>query len=594
MKQFFFILLFSLACASTAFAQTSAFTLTTAHTGLDADQNKVLTYVSNLPRNGTLKYINWDAQSLVDNNGNVSVTLPNENNGQPIVFTVIDVHYATNTEYALFGRAALGNIALYVTPQGMGGTIDLNTSSYKIYPLGGTKGLLIEKSPTEEEGASCGTDTSNPEGGGEDGFCEDDCGKAVLDVLAMVTPAAQTWVNDNFGMFGQWFLFVETNNINGAFANSAVSNKRVRVRIINYTPNFALTGNIFNDRDQLSANAHAQQVVQQNGADVGILLTNQNYGSVFGITNSLDPASTNKFCIAQVAFISSIRYTFAHELAHQFGCLHSNPLTTGCPHGKNMLNGRNTIMANGAANNTRIQHFSNPDISFGGEATGTVGSRNNAAQIRGGFCEVVNNNTPVFFAANFDIDPVVCEDYPFSAYASGEEGWGITMGFWEQWCTGPYSYQWSWSSNPNFTSAQNIGTNSPALDLPEPPKCPVFYLRVTVTSAIGCTASYTRAIHCQTGPCERSTNEGTQAISARHQVIPNPAKDQIRVLLDNIGYVKNVSIVNSAGAKQQTPQWSISDQGEVTCNVSTLQTGLWFLRVQGSEKNLTLKFTIVR
>jgi hypothetical protein len=287
-------------------------------------------------------------------------------------------------------------------------------------------------------------------------------------------------------------------------------------------------------------------------------------------------------------------YTFAHEIGHHFGCRHSIPLTAGCPHGKNMLNGRNTIMANGAANNTRIQHFSNPDISFGSESTGTVGSRNNAAQIRGAFCEVVNNNTPMFFAANFDIDPVVCENYPFSAYASGEEGWGITMGFWEQWCTGPYSYQWSWSSNPNFTSPQNIGTNSPALDLPEPPKCPLFYLRVTVTSATGCTASYTRAIHCQTGPCQRSTNGGTGPISALNQVIPNPANDQIRVQLSEIGYVKNISIVNAAGAEQHIAQWSKSDQGEITCNVSDLRAGLWFLRVQGSEKNLTLKFTIVR
>lgn len=594
MKYFIFILLSFTICANLSFAQTSSFTITTLHQGLDSDQNKVLTYVNNLPRNGSLMYINWTTQGLVDANGDIIVTLPDENNGLPITFNIIDADYSSTTEYALFGRSALGNIALYVTPQGTGGTIDLITSSYSLYPLGGTKGLLIKESPTGLEPGSCGTDTSSPGGGNEDGFCEDDCGKAVLDVLAMVTPAAQTWVNDNFGIFGQWFLFVETNNINGAFVNSAVSNKRVRVRIINYTPNFALTDNIFVDSDQLSANTHAQQTVQINGADVGILLTKQDYGTIFGVTNSLDPLSTNKFCIAQVEFISSIRYTFAHELAHQFGCLHSNPLTTGCPHGKNMLNGRNTIVANQAPNHTRIQHFSNPDISFGGEATGTAGSRNNAAQIRGAFCEAANNNTPVFFAANFDTDPVVCEGYPFSAYANGVEGWGITSGFWEQWCTGPYTYQWSWSNNPNFSTPHNVGTNSPVLELPEPPVCPLFYLRVTVTSAAGCTASYTRAVHCQPEPCDRSAKGGVGANFAYNQIIPNPANDQIRVLLADTGEIKNISVINAAGTTHQITQYSILNQGEITCSISTLQTGLWFLRVHGSEKSLTLKFTIVR
>jgi hypothetical protein len=58
--------------------------------------------------------------------------------------------------------------------------------------------------------------------------------------------------------------------------------------------------------------------------------------------------------------------------------------------------------------------------------------------------------------------------------------------------------------------------------------------------------------------------------------------------------VKNISIVSASGTEQHTAQWSKSDQGEIICNVSALRAGLWFLQVQGSEKNLTLKFTIVR
>lgn len=596
MRQFFFILLSFLVCTNSLLAQTTAFTLTTAHTGLDADQNKVLTYVSNLPRNGNLLYVNWDAQGLVGNNGNIYIALPNENNGQPITFELIDAHYATTTEYALFGRSSLGNIALYVTPQGTGGTIDLTTTSYRLYPLGGIKGLLIKGSSTEAESGICGVDSASPEGGG---YCEDDCGSALLDVLAMVTPAAQTWVNDNFGIFGQWFLFAETNNINGAFFVSGVPNKRVRVRVINYTPNLPLTTNFALDLVNFRNNAEAQQLGQQNGADIRVLITNQDYtafGGPFGAipTDQLDPTTTNKVAIVEVPFIGSIRYTFAHEIAHHFGCRHSVPLGTGCPHGKNMSNGRNTIMANFAQNNTRIQHFSNPDIFFAGEATGNVGTRNNAAQIRGAFCEVVNNNAPTIFSANFGYDPVVCEGYPFYASASAEEGWGLTFLGWEQWCVGPYSYQWSWSGNPNFSNPHNIGTNSSQLELPAPPQCPNFYLRVTITSSAGCSASYTRFIKCQPEPCERDSKGQAGEIASANQITPNPANDQIRVLLDGIGYIKSISAVNSAGTAQQITRFSRSSQGEVTCNVSDLHPGLWFLQVQGSEKSRTLKFAIVR
>jgi hypothetical protein len=512
--------LFLLIWASNLMAQTSAFTLVNPHGGLDTDQNKVLTYVSNLPRSGDLRHIEWDGQGPVDQNGNISIALPNENGGQPIIFKVTAADYSSPTEYALLGTCPEGEIALYITPEGTGGNIDLVTTSYYLYPLGNAKGLLIEKSPLAAENGTCGTDNLNPENNETLNFCEDDCGNAVLDVLAMVTPLANQWITDNFGWLGPWFLFSETHNINLAFINSEVFNKRVRVRTVNYTPNFPLTNNIENDLNALSANQDAQITLQQSGADVGILLTNQNYGQVFGIANSLDPFSTNKFCISQVAFINSIRYTFAHELAHQFGCLHSNPLTTGCPHGFNMPIGRNTIVANNAPNNTRIQHFSNPDVLFAGQATGVDGARNNAAQIRGAFCEVANNNTPVIFSANFEHEQFVCEGLPF--WASGisegayqENIWGLLEP-----CQGPYTYQWSWSAHPNFAISYNIGTNSPWLALNEPPNCPQFYLRLTITPTAGCsTSTFTKLINCQEGVCEVSPRR-TPSCPSRLQPLP--------------------------------------------------------------------------
>lgn len=582
-------------CTTNVLAQSAAFTLVSPYTGLDADQSKVLNYATNQPRLGDVQHIAWATESLFDSNGKITIALPGENDGQPISFEVIGSHFANETDYAVYDKAEQGEIALYVTSQGRGGSITLLTSTYVLYPLGGTKGALIKTNPSEGEAGTCATDLPQPE---ETGYCEDDCGSDILDVLAMVTPGAQQWLDANYGLFGLWFLFVETNNINGAFINSIVSNKRVRVQIISYTPDFLLTTDILGDRNKLIVSTDAQQTLQQSGADVGILLTNQNYGSVFGIASSLDPTNTNKFCITQVAFVGPIRYTFAHELAHEIGCRHSSPLTTGCPHGKNMAIGKNTIMANNAANNTRIQHFSNPVVFFGGESTGTAGSRDNAAQIRGALCEVANNNSPVWFSTDYTHTSVttgITPDCPFTATANVQPGMQEIWGnLWN--CGTNYTYQWSWLTN-NVTYT-NFGTNSPTLNLSAAPNCPFFYLRLTVSTPIGCSITATKLLFCSQGLACRSSGQGdeetTVPILVEHdRIYPNPAQDRFSVSLEDFPVVASVRAISTNGTAVHTLPMLGYDKGLLTCNVSSLPAGLWFVEILGPDQRKVLKLAIV-
>jgi hypothetical protein len=259
MKQIFLISQMLLLLATYTSAQSSVIALVNPHTGLDADQAKVLNYVGNIPKNGTLMHVNWATQSQIISNGNIIITLPNENNGQPISFLLKDVDFASVTEYSIYGDSPLGSISLYVTPQGIGGRIDLVNKVYAAYPLGGTKGLLIELAPTvSDEGTGCGMGSARE--AAEASFCTMDCGPAELDVLAMVTPGCRQWLTDNWGWLGQWFLFAETHNINGAFVNSLIPNKRVRVRIVDYTPDFTLSGIIEDDLNLLRNSATANQL----------------------------------------------------------------------------------------------------------------------------------------------------------------------------------------------------------------------------------------------------------------------------------------------------------------------------------------------
>jgi hypothetical protein len=508
-------------------------------------------------------------------------------------FHVHGADFASANEYAVFGKSSLGQIAIYVTPQGRGGTIDLTTNSYTMFPLGGTKGLLTQRPEDTPEAANCSNENSE---GDAHGYCEDDCGDDIVDVLVLVTPGANAWLDVSFGWLGQLYLFIETHNINGAFINSIVPNKRVRVQFVNFTPNFGLTTDIGNDLNLLSANSAAQSLLYSRGADIGLLLTNQGYVdgpfNIFGIANSLDPLSTNKFCIAEVAFIGPIRYTFAHEIAHQFGCLHSNPFTEGCPHGRNMPNGRNTIMANGAANNTRIQNFSNPGVLFGGVATGVAATRDNAAQIRGAFCDVANNNAPVWFAASIAYDRNVCIESPFTASVSA--GGSIETWLGLQYCFGPYTYEWSWSPEPTFSSSYVISTSS-SLNLAAPPNCPSFYLRVKVTSPYGCETTSTEYIQCQAPPCPRSYGkiENKAAITGNY-IIPNPASYQARIRLEDNYEVRNIIASNTSGSQRHNLKFSRIESGELLCDVSELIPGFWLLSMEGGPNKTVLKLTVIR
>lgn len=575
------------------FAQSSAFSEISPQSGLSLDQTKVLTFVSNLPHTGAVKYIQWNSQSF--GTGNITFTLPNQNAGQPMSFDVIGANFSTSTDYSLVGTSNLGEVSLYVTAQGTGGNISLSNTTFSLYPLGGDKGLMIETlQSSSPEGFSCAT--SDNSANTQVNYCQGDCGSSVVDVLAMITPAANQWLNNNFGVFGGWFLYNETNNINTALYLSGIQNKNVRVRNINFNPNFPLSGSLNDDKNKLSINSVAQQTLQQSGADVGILLTNQSYegGFGYGISNSLDPLSINKFCIAEVPFIGGIRYTFAHELAHQFGCMHSNingPLVD-CPHGKNMLNGRNTIMANNAANNSRIQYFSNPSVSFAGEATGDVGTRNNAAQIRAAFCETANNNVANNFSAQIN-NAQACQNLPFSATASVVSGFLLPLqGGIEQWCEGAYTYKWSWSTNPNFSNPTIVGSNSGNLTLPSPPSCPQFYLRVTVTTTSGCSITQTKLIICSNKACIPG-NPG-RGVAASGQITPNPAFDQIQIRLEDMPEIVKVVASSASGISNTVLKHSEIESGSFTCDVSNLSQGLWFISVEGVDKSTVLKLVIIR
>ncbi len=587
------------------FAQSNLFLITGKPVSLTEGQTKVFNYALTTPHVGNLMFVKFTSPSSIGQTDAISISIPSVNNGVPMTFEVKNATFDDPQHYSVGFSGSSGYVNLYFSPEGTGATIDLVNRLFVLIPFGSGKGILTERNISGESITACGN-RAEQVAPRETNFCEGDCGTDILDVLLLRTPEANNWLLASWGMFNEWFLYVESHNINLAFANSVIPNKRVRVTAVNYTPDFAwsiaqnVDTRINQDLISVSNSATAQNLMNNRRADIVVLLTNNNYtgtisiqngggtGTIFGISNSLDPFSTNKFCIVQVANIDPSRYTLAHEIGHQFGCQHSSQANgVTCPFGLNMTNGRNTIMANNAPDNSRIPNFSNPNVFFGGVATGTAGTRNNAQQIRAAFCESANNNPDPQFSVSFNktsIGPICLDEVitlsstVFSGICIEPPGtiFPLTCG------VGPYQYEWRLSTSPNFTSSQVIGTSANVTFTVT--RCPYFYIRLTVVSSNGLTTTMTKSYNCGPGVvCEHKAavapSDQSEQISANFQVIPNPTSDEITVVGADVEQVNEIECFNLQGIKVSTTFLKNKELGQIRVTGLNLSPGLYLLRV---------------
>jgi hypothetical protein len=622
-----------LVCLTTnfdSFAQAKAFSFINQPVVLNATQTKMLTKANTDAHVGEVKFVRFTLEEGIDQNS-IKFALPSINNGNVLTFTIQNAIYDSPTHYSLSAKGDLGSITLYITPDAIGGTIDLFTKLYVLYPIGDSKGILVEKNLSEGGNSKCG-ETKVTKSEKEIDFCVGDCGEAILDILILRTPEANTWLNSTFGWLANWFLFVEGHNMNLALVNSLVPNKRVRVSTVDYTPDFAWsavapspisgTQNILNDRSSISASSNAATLMSQNQADIAVLLTNNNYldiqpatptmpavvlGQTFGITNSLDPLSTNKIIIAEVPFIDPIRYTIAHEVAHQFGCMHSDlgngVELIGCPHGTNMANGRNTIVANNSGNNTRIPHYSNPAVSFGGEVTGIAGLRDNAQQIRTAFCESANNFPIPKYGVSVSATKICKYTYVTftSSVVAGDCNSGNIgiPGLVVPVCgLTPYTYKWEKSLNSSFSNPNTIGTGANVTLFVY--DCNGFYIRLTVTSSNGFVTSATNYYNCASSGCfsgggqdrEEDFVDANQSEQSTFIAFPNPAHDEVTIVGKNVETITNVDCYNTQGKKITLNFLDAFDQGQVRIPTSFFVPGLYFFSIKGTKTAEVLKVVI--
>jgi len=584
-------------------AQTSnyVFQYTSPPPTLGIDQTKIFNYLSSLPYKDTLYYLQLSPN--IEDNGYVSMNLPNGN----VSFKIQDILFDGDTSFTLIASAPQGNLSLYKTSTAIGGTIDLGNTVYALYPFGTSLHVLMKYDLTKMTPGDCTVaDSAFAAISGEIAMCGTTCDKTYVDVLAMVTPDARLWLDNHWGIYANWYLFVETHNFNTAMFNSEVGGKRIRVKTIDFEPDFVYHPKkyIEDDLDALTISTNAKYLVNYYKCDIGVLLTDRGtYTSkkdtsavIYGAANSLDPDALNKFCIVETPFIDPIRYTFAHEVAHQFGSLHENDFenSTGCPHGKVLDFGnyyRYTIMAR-APHNGRIPYFSNPDVSYMGVSTGEIDYRDNAHQIDSqAFCKVEDNKNLTIFEAKIETG-IVCAELPLTLDADVEHGFFTPPAVLSvtPYGVGPYQYEWYWSLNGLFNPSHYLGSTS-SIYLLQPPDCPTFYVSLKVTSADGYVSFAKKRIVCDQN-CPRSSNLISD-VSNMGLVYPNPSSGLV-----NIAEIDGEAIVRAELFDLKGNLIKSIDYNSIERNAAVdfrgVSQGLYFLRLYSIRNSVIQKVIITQ
>ncbi|NNM27584.1 MAG: hypothetical protein HKO59_16670 [Phycisphaerales bacterium] len=236
-------------------------------------------------------------------------------------------------------------------------------------------------------GGGSGGGGSGGSGGGPtepDGPCDDG---SIIDVLIAYTPAARTSAGGIAAIEAEAVLSIAASN--DAYANSDVAQRLRLVHLleVSYTES---TGNysqhlsrLRSTTDGIMDNLHSLR--DSYGADMVSLFVNdgQYCGLAYLMSTPGAYFEANAFSVVTWTCAAGY-YSFAHELGHNMGLCHDHDNCSGgaypYSYGHRFYAGAGqyrTVMA--YAPGLRIQWFSNPDVLYGGTATGVPGTGPTAA-----------------------------------------------------------------------------------------------------------------------------------------------------------------------------------------------------------------------
>lgn len=491
----------------------------------------------------------------------------------------------------------------------MFGEMRIDTSFYLIPSLGGGLNALVKTQEGNKPVCISEGPSFIPTSPSEE---REPC--PVVKVLVLYTQRAKDSFPDVENIAAQAFA-----NTKQTILNSDISKTTLDIQLagIVLLSGFTESGNWETDETSiLTANSTARQLRSAYQADLVIIMTDDVYsqfrGKVFAFGDSI-PDRDSAFAFVEVPHALGPTYTFTHEFGHLFGMRHqnqdncgSNWDNSGLPHAHAYAFHKGcgclfvfprryykTVVSPCEDNSERITilHYSNPDVEYKKQATGTSSTNNNAKVMKDAACRVSDYVQSNDVNVHFVRPEKVCPGDIFTLFG------GVTGDY------GPYTYQWRYKIGYNGQWS-NIITPSPQdeLQLTAPTGFyGVIYVELTGTNgtdqatyASGIVVDYFCDNPRPTSSSQPSELTGNAAISA----FPTPTAHQIHVLLkEPVGDAINVLITNLLG---KTHISTIVSPGETPfnqfdINLPDLPNGQYILTVRSAHGlPLSVQFTVFK
>jgi len=331
------------------------------------------------------------------------------------------------------------------------------------------------------------------------------------------------------------------------------------------------TNNIGDDLNFLQFDPTANQLRDDNFADIVVTLTNSSGYNSGGRALDIKTDDDSAYAIAQIGSAAT-SFTGSHEIGHLMGCRHQRCLACsvscdpwGRGHGYGLCTSQRTIMHRNCGTRTRAARFSNEDSDFMGCSSGNW-LNNNIRSIRNHACTVASFRDAPPISTEFSINLF---GIPFTC-SSNNSNWTAEI---EEAPNSSNIYNFAWSVSENGVSGWcSVGNNSSNIDfftilssgcLDENQ----FYLRV-VSSING--DSEIDQMFITISDCTTNDEETENRMVANgnlQTVYPNPTNG----IINYYGDGKVLGVTNSSGQLVNTEIQSKS------ADLSNLKNGTYFL-----------------
>jgi Metallo-peptidase family M12 len=430
-------------------------------------------------------FIQIEDLALFQSGGLVQIYIP-ESQCQTVVFKAKNVQYFSPNKYSWYGEIEQvdtcscfeGHLFVLAQDSIKIGYLKIDDVGYTIGDIGGEVNVLgtVDTSYTIE--LQCSANGENE--GISSVEAQDRGGNCDIRVLILYTPAAADFVPNITAT-----ATVDLNMTNQFFRNSGLGKDEINLVLADIVGvDFTESSVIKDDLNEFTNSSSTIEsiggvplatLITNAGADIVMILGRSTTWDLAGLQQDFGPFTQTSFAILQVGDGELSSIVFAHELAHLFGCRHepcvvpggskcddigpiehAHVFKTGCFPNKKK---RRTIMFS-TADTKVIPHFSNPNVSYKGEATGET-SRDNASILRNNACTMATA-----FAGG---------DQPLTVYILGKNyhcinsGNGISLSsIVYGGSPGTYTYEWRISNDGvNYggiiSTNQNLSISGPFL-----------------------------------------------------------------------------------------------------------------------------------